>query len=211
MRSTNRSRRPAIAGLIAAGLLASLAGPALAKDLLRAWFDAPIAFGTPERIEIIVGLTITALDDDAHPVSGSPIFLRLTGRDGSSTTALGTETSPPGHYSFRIEVPAGGPRDVEVGLTGATDLQVRIMNAPFAFGPVGRGTAQLAPPTTGPVTGAADPAPATDPTAAPAVPPVVVGSLAFVVAALAAAGLAIALRRTRRPRRMATPPRGPGT
>ncbi len=83
MRPITTFRR--IATVIAAlGLAAASVGaaavPALAKEGLDARFDAPIALGTPAGTELLVGVTVSALDEDGvHPVYGSPIVLILSG------------------------------------------------------------------------------------------------------------------------------------
>jgi len=133
--------------LAAAVLLLAVAAPVAAKENLEARLDAPIALGTPAGTVLLVGVTVTLPDGAVeHPVDGSPIYLRLTGRDGSATWALGATDGRPGHYVMRIAVPAGGASAAEVGLHGSSDLPIRLVEEPFRAGPVTAGTAQVAPP-----------------------------------------------------------------
>jgi len=222
-----------LAGLLAVLLLAAAALPALAKEFMQATLDAPIAMGTPGGTEILVGVTVTVPDGDViHSVEGSPIYLKLVGRDGSFTRASGIPDQTPGHYMMRIVVPGGGARRAEVGIHGTTDLSIMLMADPFAFGGITARTAQvapaLAPPITPPITpfprastGAAagtaaagsEPAMAAAGTAAPGSGPSPLPSLlAGVVALAAVAGLALAMRRRSRlvARRIA-PERAPDT
>jgi len=142
--------RRTLAPVLALATIAALAGaPAtLAKEWLEATLDAPIAMGTPGGTEILVGLTVVAPDPETggrHPVEGSPIYVRLTGRDGSTTREAAAGDRTPGHYTVRIAIPEGGARDIEVGIHGTTDLPIMVMNDPFAFGAITARTAQLAP------------------------------------------------------------------
>jgi len=133
--------------LAAAVLLLAVAAPVAAKENLVARLDAPIALGTPAGTMLLVGVTVTLPEGAVeHPVDGSPIYLRLTGRDGSATWALGATDGKPGHYVMRIVVPAGGARAAEVGMHGSSDLPIRLVGEPFRAGPVTAGTAQVAPP-----------------------------------------------------------------
>ena len=139
-------RRP-VAPLLAITLLALLTAPAAAKEDLEVTFDAPIAMDTPGGTEILVGLMVTAPSDDGRvPVVGSPVYLRLTGRDGDTTRAAAAGDRTPGHYTVRIAVPAGGARDAEVGIHGTSDLPMILVSDPFTFGPITARTAQVAPP-----------------------------------------------------------------
>lgn len=132
--------------LLACLLLAIAAQPALAKELFQAALDAPIAMDTPPGTTILVGVTVTMPDGDiVRPIEGSPIYLRLFGRDGSSTRAAGVADVPRGHYTMLIEIPAGGARRVEVGIHGTTDLPITLLTDPLAFGGITAHTAQAAP------------------------------------------------------------------
>ena len=135
-----------VSALLAGLLLTAAVLPVLAKEGLLATFDAPIAMGTPGGTEILVGMMVTVPDGDVtHPVEGSPIYLKLTGRDGSSTEASGRVDDTPGHYTMRIAIPAGGARRVEVVIRGTTDLPIMLATDPLTFGGITARTAQLAP------------------------------------------------------------------
>jgi hypothetical protein len=195
--------RRSVVPLLTLTLLLVLAAPVAAKEDLRATFDAPIAMDTPGGTVILVGITVTAPSDAGRvPVVGSPIYLKLTGRDGDTTRAAAAADRTEGHYTVRIAIPAGGAREAEVGMHGTFDLPMMIMNDPFTFGPITARTSQVAPPlatpnVVPPVASAAAPAPAAVATPAPA--PTV--SMAGVLAALAIVGvaaLAVALIARRR-------------
>ncbi len=219
--------RSIVAGLAVVALLACLAVPALGKEMLSAKLDAPIAMDTPPGTEILVGVTVTGPDEAGveHPIDGSPIYLALTGRDGTRTRAAGAAEGKPGHYVMRITVPADGARGVEVGLHGTSDLPIRLAGDALAFGGVTAGTAQVAPPlaasmtpfprasvaAAAPVAEAAEAAPAVeaaapavDPAAAttpvaedPGLSPVLVAGFAAAVLLAALAVVAVAVRRSR--------------
>ena len=200
-------RRP-LTPLLAICLLALLATPVAAKEDLEVTFDAPIAMDTPGGTEILVGLMVTAPGEDGRvPVVGSPIYLKLTGRDGATTRAAAAGERTEGHYTVRIAVPAGGAREAEVGMHGTFDMPIMIMSDPFTFGPVTARTAQVAPPlatprVVRPVAPVAEPAPA--PVAAPV--PAMSISLAGILAALAVIGLAAATVALVAKRRSGAPP-----
>ncbi len=106
--SSHRSLRVlAIAGALVLAATA-LAAPALAKEGLAAELDAPVAGGTPGGTKLLIGMTVTVLDEGTrHLVDGSPIYIRLVGPDGAVTRAMAQQGAP-GHYTARIEVPASG-------------------------------------------------------------------------------------------------------
>ena len=212
-----RSTRPArlLAALAVGGLLLiSAALPAAAKEFLNARLEAPISFDSPPGSELLVAVIVTVPDGmNDDPVEGSPIWLRLTGPTGDVTEAPGVMGSGPGRYEMRIRVPEGGPRSLEVMIRGSSDLPIFLMEDPFTFRPIGVGTAQLAPPRVTitpvprvaasaiPVMPAMPAAPATDPAAAPATPPAPAPwpaiALGLAAGIVVAAGLALAMRRSR--------------
>ena len=194
---------------VAAALLAValLAAPVAAKEFVEARLDAPIAMGTPGGTEILVGIQVSVSEPDGmHPVEGTPIYLKLIGRDGATTRAAGAADRTPGHYTFRIAIPAGGARDLEIGIHGTSDLPVMLTgDDPFTFGGITARTAQLAPPLAPaptPVARAVAPiAPVAAPATQPAPEPVLPGVPAAAVLAAVAAVLAVAAARTVRARR----------
>ena len=110
---------PPIARSIAVGAallaVALLAAPVAAKEFVEARLDAPIPMGLPGGTEILVGITVTeAAPDGPLAVEGMPVFLRLLGRDGATTRAAASADRTPGHYTFRIAIPAGGARGLEI-------------------------------------------------------------------------------------------------
>jgi len=213
MRSTTT---PPIARFTAVGAallaVALLAAPVAAKEFVEARLDAPIPMGLPGGTEILVGIWVTASAPDGPlAVEGTSMYLRLFGRDGASTRAAGAADRSSGHYTFRIAIPAGGARDLEIGIHGTSDLPVMLGgNDPFTFGGITPRTAQLAPPLAAaptPLPSAAAPAsPASSVAAAPTAPApgpatgviVAVGALAALAAVLVVA--AARAVRARRPR-----------
>ena len=183
--------RRSLAPLLALTLLVLLAEPVAAKEDLQAVLDAPIAMDTPGGTEILVGITVTVPTDDGRvPVVGSPIYLKLTGRDGDTTRAAAAADRTEGHYTVRIAIPAGGARVAEIGIHGNVDMPMTIVNDPFTFGPITAGTSQLASPLATPnlvrpasSVAAPAPAPVAMPAPAPAVPTAgILGALAIVAA-----------------------------
>jgi hypothetical protein len=191
---------------IAMGMLPLAAAPVWAKVFLEGRFDAPVSFQSPPGEELLVGVTLTIPEglEEYVDLDGSPVVLLLHGPKGDTTRAEGAMDAKPGHYAFRIEVPDGGPRTLEV-LVGE-GLPVFLTTDPFTFGPIREGTAQLAsggvpaappvpanPPAVPPVDPAA--APPVDPAAAPVAPvapPVATApSPAILAVAIVALGLLV--------------------
>ena len=208
--------RRSITPLLALAALLTLSVPAaLSKEWLEATLDAPIAMGTPGGTEILVGLTVVAPDPESgemHPVEGSPIYVKLTGATGDTTRAAAAADRVRGHYTARIEIPAGGARDLEIGIHGSSDLPIMVMNDPFTFGAIGPRTAQLAPPIATPAPAkplvpAAPVVPVTEPAPQPAAvaPPAPIASPMLVAGLVAVAALAVAAMLVARRRRAAAP------
>lgn len=225
MRQLSRHRTTIVSAFLAGLLLAPAVLPALAKEELLATFDAPIAMGTPGGTEILVGMMVTVPDGDvAHPVEGSPIYLRIFGPDKAFTEASGRIDATPGHYAMRIAIPEGGARRVEVVIRGTTDLPIMLANDPLTFGGIKARTAQLAPapapalaPPITPFPRASVAVTAAGPSlvAAPVTP--ASGSsplpdmLAGIVALAVVGGVVLAMRRRSRPlARRSAPERAPG-
>ena len=114
-------RRPTIAILLGFILLLALAGATAAKGNALAELNAPIPIDVEPGGDIEVGWRAWIPDVEGDwPFAGSPVFIRLTSADGtSSTEALGIENPiGSGQYHATIRVPAGGVGLVEVGLFG---------------------------------------------------------------------------------------------
>lgn len=223
MRQLSRHRTAIVSSLLAGLLLAAAVLPVLAKEFMQATLDAPIAMGTPGGTVILVGMTVTVPDGEVmRPVEGSPIYLKLTGRDGSFTEASGRVDETPGHYTMRIAIPEGGARRVEIVIrgtsnSGTSDLPIMLMADPFTFGGITARTAQIAPALAPPITpfprasaAAVADSPAAAVTAAPSSVPSPLPYLLAVAALTAVVGLALAMQRRSRPiaRRIA-PERAP--
>ena len=116
--SRRTSTISAILGLVAA---LSLALPVLAKEGAEAKLDTALPRDAEPGSTIDVGWSVFMIEgDETHPLYGSPIYLRLVGPDGTSTTeVMGTESpAGSGHYTASIEVPSGGIAEVIVGMVG---------------------------------------------------------------------------------------------
>lgn len=216
------SHRPrsilAIAGALVL-VTATFAAPVLAKEGLAAELDVPVAGGTPGGTTLLIGMTVTVLDEGTrHLVDGTPIYVRLIGPDGAATRALAQQGAP-GHYTARVEVPGSGVADIEVGINGSTDLPLAITGTAVVPGAIAAGTAQVAPIVTRitPVSRAsaaappvaarpavAPPAvvPAAQPAASAWVAPILLGA-GLVALALLIAGSVVANRRSRSAGRLA--------
>ena len=205
-----RAAPVAAAASVAALVLFAAAAPAVAKEGMQARLDAPVGRDTPGGTELIVGMTLTVLEGSVlHPVDGSPIYIKLTGPDGSSTRGYGEEGSKRGHYTARIVVPRSGVTRLEIGIHGSGDVAIEVLGEPLVAGGISASTAQVAPalpakPTPYPVASAAAVAPAV---AGPAVEPAAEAgtpgsawavAVVAVVAAVTLGLLAIALGRWRR-------------
>jgi hypothetical protein len=227
MRTLNRrttTRLGTVPAVLAALALAALAAaPVLAKEGFQAFLDAPIGRDTPGGTTLLVGVSVSFPDGSVtHPVEGSPLYLELVGRDGSSVREMGREDKS-GHYVVRIAVPPAGIASVAVGVRGTSDLPIELMGTALVPGGIGSLTAQVAPPlapATTPLARAsvAPPAvapavvPGTTPASAPAVAPstptivLLVGAGAL-AGLLAGVGLTLAAnRRSRMPRQPSSEP-----
>jgi hypothetical protein len=108
----------AVIGLVAA---LSLAVPVLAKEGAEARLDTALPRDAEPGSTIDVGWSVFMIEGDTtHPVYGSPVYIRLVGPDGTSTTEVMGKEAPAGsgHYTASIQVPAGGIGQVIVGMVG---------------------------------------------------------------------------------------------
>lgn len=114
--------RPSAILLAAVALLALTAGPALAKGGGVARLDAPVPVDTPPGTEVEIGWTVVAVDEagDAHPIVGSPIYVRIVPAGGGAPVEVhGTEQpSGSGRYVATVVVPEGGIGRVEIAMRG---------------------------------------------------------------------------------------------
>jgi hypothetical protein len=118
--------------LVAAALVA--AAPASAKEGARAHLLRPLpAHPTPGRlITVRWSVDVPGSGGTRVPFSAVGMFVRLVGRDGSSTTAGAMQAvGPP--YSARIRVPRGGIRRIRFGLMGTSCDSTRCWSSPGFF------------------------------------------------------------------------------
>lgn len=102
-------------------LVAALAAavPAAAKEGAHAHLLAPLpAHPNPGTfITVRWSVDVPGPGGKRVPFGAIGMFVRLVGGDGASTTAAAPQVyGPP--YSVRIRVPAGGVRDIQIGLRG---------------------------------------------------------------------------------------------
>lgn len=111
-----RTLRPAGLGV---GLLLLAGGFALAKGPATARFVSPLPAEAPPgtTLQLEVEVAVFGEDGKAHPLEGSPVFIRLIGSAGAVSEGAGDEVRP-GAYRARVVVPDGGIAHVEVGLRG---------------------------------------------------------------------------------------------
>ena len=136
MRHAIQPSSPLLAVAVALLAAALVAAPVAAKEWLEATpRRADRRWTRPAARRSSSGSSVTAPEPDGmHPVEGTPIYLKLIGRDGDTTRAAGAADRTPGHYTFRIAIPAGGARGVEIGIHGTSDLPIMVMDDPFTFG-----------------------------------------------------------------------------
>jgi hypothetical protein len=117
-----RTRRPArLAAILASTtILLLLAAPtALGKEGLSVNLLAPLPRDAEPGTKVPAFYTMTAISDDVEsPLHSTTTFIRLYGRDGAVTEAVGVEQKTPGLYKAMIEIPAGGIARGEFGVRG---------------------------------------------------------------------------------------------
>jgi hypothetical protein len=104
---------------LAAALLLSVAALApaplaLAKEGVVARLENPTVLRAPGGTRVSLIWTLRA---GRQPFGASGVYVRLTGRAGTRTTALAAELAP-GRYRARILIPRGGVRAIAIGLQG---------------------------------------------------------------------------------------------
>jgi len=95
--------------------MAAVASPqALAKEGVVAHLENPAALRAPAGTRITLVWTLRA---GRQPFGASGMYVRLTGRAGTRTSALAAELAP-GRYRARVRIPRGGVRAIAIGLQG---------------------------------------------------------------------------------------------
>jgi hypothetical protein len=123
-------------GLIAVALLLSLAGAAGAKEGGQARLDAPIPPDAEPGSTIEIGWRVWVVEEGTEqPVIGSPLFVRLTSRDGSETVEASGHESPSGsgHYVASVTVPQGGVSVVMIGMRGTSCVDGQCARSDMEF------------------------------------------------------------------------------
>jgi hypothetical protein len=133
-----------------------LAGSASAKNDVEATLLTSISGDAMAGATLHVEWRLAELNS-GRPFGAGGIFIRLIGPTGARTTAAASE-SRPGHFAASVGIPAGGIRQIRIGLHGWTygpagttrgDMFFRIVDNPFtnAWAPLRR---PLRVPTLGP-------------------------------------------------------------
>lgn len=111
----------AAASLVAL-LVALLVAPAAALAKEGAWvtLTQPIARDAAPGSTITVEFSVSVpTEDGPAPMYGSPVFVRLTAPDGTTTEGFGTEDrGEPGLYRAQVVVPTDGIESAAFGLRG---------------------------------------------------------------------------------------------
>ena len=119
MRTPSFAARTVVAA--AAALIAVLASAAfaLAKEGGIVTLTTPIPRDAEPGSTLTVEFTVMVPGEDGMtPLTGSPMVLKLTGPDGTTTEAMAGERGTPGTYVATIEVPASGIKTATFGLRG---------------------------------------------------------------------------------------------
>jgi hypothetical protein len=132
------TRRPARLALIAIGglvLLLATAGTVVAKDGAWVTLTQPIARDATPGTTITVEFAASVpTEDGAGPLFGSPVFVRLTAPDGTTTEGFGIEVrNEPGLYRAEVVVPAGGIESAAFGLRGTAYVNGKASRADELF------------------------------------------------------------------------------
>ena len=92
---------------------------ALGKEGVSVNLLAPLPRDPQPGTKVAAFYTMTAITDDVEsPLHSKTTFIRLYGRDGAVTEAVGVEQKTPGLYKAMIEIPAGGIARGEFGVRG---------------------------------------------------------------------------------------------
>jgi hypothetical protein len=116
-----RRRTSPISAILGLIIALTLALPVLAKEGAEARLDTALPRDAEPGSTIALGWSVFTIDGErTYPISGSPVYIRLVGPDGTSATeVMGTEVpSGSGHYTASIQVPDGGIGEVIVGMIG---------------------------------------------------------------------------------------------
>jgi hypothetical protein len=107
--------------LATAAALALLAAPAApAKEGAEAHLLTPLPTHSPTGTTVTVRWTVDVPGSHGRriPFGAIGMFARLIGTNGATTTATAKQTDGP--FTVRIRVPAGGIRQIRLGLEGTT-------------------------------------------------------------------------------------------
>jgi hypothetical protein len=119
MRTPSLVARTVVTAAAAALLVLASAAFALAKEGGIVTLSAPIPRDAEPGSTLTVEFTVTVPGEDGMtPLTGSPMVLKLSGPDGTTTEAMAAAHGTPGTYVASIEVPASGITTATFGLRG---------------------------------------------------------------------------------------------
>jgi hypothetical protein len=152
----SRHRLASIA-ILAAVAAVFVVVPVFAKEGAEAKLDTALPRDAQPGSTIDVGWSVMQVENDQmHPLTGSPVYIRLVGPGAASVAeAMGRETpAGSGHYTASIQVPDGGIEKVFVAMRGeactAGACQRSDMIFPLTDDPLVTGAAPVAPSTAAP-------------------------------------------------------------
>jgi hypothetical protein len=123
-------------GLCAVLVVLAVAPAAAAKEgvMARITTDVPTDAAPGETFRMAWTLQLP----DGRAFSALPVFVRLHGADGASTTAIAEEQGyGSGVYVARATVPTGGMEHMQIGLRGSTEVFFEIEDLPEGMSPMG--------------------------------------------------------------------------
>ncbi len=129
-----------LAAVVAVALAALLvAASAQAKEGVVARVLTPIDRDAAPGTRVTVGWTLTLVENGKRrPFGGGYAFVRLVGRDGSSSPRVYGVNPAPGRYRAAVRVPRGGISRVVIGIMGSRCDAAGCRPAPKRFPIVGR-------------------------------------------------------------------------
>ena len=175
---------------------AAVAAPAWAKDDVVATLEEPVALDAPPGEEVALAWTLASVGEDGteQPFEAQGVYVTLVSAAGGEPTTGYAEGGSRGRYTVTAVVPAGGIGGIQIALMGWANGEPAPLVFPIANSPFPDvGSEVLIPPTD------------LEPTAPAARPPAEsesAGAPAWIViglAALLALGIAVVVRRRRRP------------
>ena len=123
--------------VVAGGFGLAAALPAAAKEGVTATLGSALPVDAPAGTRLAVRWTLSARDEDGtrRPFSALGVFVRLLSKTGAGAKVgvASSAADDDGRYAASVVVPAGGIRDVQIGLRGFTSGANGTHNADVLF------------------------------------------------------------------------------